>query len=122
MKFQSSWLACSMVVTPASLSSETSRSWKVPQARSTRPFACGVVGHDEADVQLLQRPAELGGVASTPKLLVEALGLFGGTLKDAMPVAVQGQGDSVALDDVLEQQHVAVGILPVSGYGAGSAV
>ena len=52
------------------------------------PGALYVRLHDEADVQLLQRPAQLGGVASTPKLFVEALGLFGGTLKDAMPVAV----------------------------------
>ena len=75
------------------------------------------VGHDEADVQLLQCPAELGGVASASKLLVEALGLFGGALEEAVPVVVEGQGSTVAVDDALEHQHVSVGILLLSEQG-----
>ena len=40
-KSRSTALAWSMVLAPASLSSLTNRSWKVPAIRSTRPLAWG---------------------------------------------------------------------------------
>ena len=40
-KAHRTWLASEMVLAPARRSSVTSRSWKVPLARSTRPFASG---------------------------------------------------------------------------------
>ena len=42
MNRASTRLAASRSVAPASRSSTTSRSWKVPQARSMRPLACGL--------------------------------------------------------------------------------
>ena len=51
-------------------------------------FRLGGVGQDEPDVQLLQGPTELGGVAPASQLLGKALGLFGRALEDAMPVTV----------------------------------
>ena len=55
-------------------------------------------GQDEIDVQLLQGPAELRGGASASELLGQALRLLGRALEDAVPVAVQGHWDTVALD------------------------
>src|SRR5271156_2657382 len=46
--------------TPASRSSLTIRSCNVPNARSMRPFACGLLAQIDVDVQRQQRAPELG--------------------------------------------------------------
>ena len=72
------------------------------------------MGQDEVDVQLLQGSGELSGVAPAPELLCEALGLLGRALEDAVPVAVESQGDAVALDDVPEASAGSPGRPPLA--------
>ena len=69
------------------------------------------MGHDERDAQLLERPGELRGVAPALKLLVPALRLPGRALEDAMPIAIEGHRHAAAVDDLLEHEQVAVGVL-----------
>ena len=57
-------MAASIVAMPASRISFTSRSCNVPNARSTRPLACGLFAQD-VDIQRLQRTAELGDALTT---------------------------------------------------------
>ena len=69
------------------------------------------MGQDERDAQLLERPGELRGLASALKLLVPALNLLGRALEDAMPIAIEGHRHAAPLDDLLEHEQVAVGVL-----------
>src|SRR3982751_1805674 len=70
-------LPASIVEMPASRISFTSRSCNVPWARSTRPLAWGAlaqmilgcVGADDVDVQLIERPTELGHAVAARRVL-----------------------------------------------------
>ena len=53
------------------------------------------------------------------ELLSDGLGLVCGTMEDAMPVAVQGQRDTVVVDNLPEHQQVPVGVLLLSEQGEG---
>ena len=111
-------MACSMVAVPARRISETRRSWKVSHARSTLPLACGVW----ARMSLMPSSSSAlanRGVTPSPELLFQTLRSPGGVLEYAMPVAVQCHWDSVAIDDLPEHQHVAVGVLLLTEQSEG---
>ena len=83
------------------------------------PLRLRRVGQDELNAQFLKRPGELGRVAPAAALLLQALGVLGSALEDTMPVAVEGQRDAVPVDDLLEHDQVAVGVLLLPEQGEG---
>ena len=105
----STLLASPMLLAPASRSSVTSRSWKVPAARSTRPFPWG----DRAKIiwipQLLHASAELGGHPREAGA--------GCVSEDPVPVGVQGDGSAATLHQGLHQQEVIVGVFLLTEEG-----
>jgi hypothetical protein len=78
-------------------------------------------GKDRSDAQLVKGPAELSGLALPPDLsgLLQGFQLLGGALEDAVAVAVESKRDPFPLDDLSQQQEIALGIflLPKESKG-----
>jgi len=65
----------------------------------------GRVGSHDLDAELLHRPAKLGGFALTGELLSDRLPLGGA--EDGVLIAIEGDGEAVCADKVLEEEKVA---------------
>ena len=104
-------LASLMLLAPANRSSVTSRSWKVPAARSTRPLAWGERANIICIPSSSMAPAELGRRRreAGPWCVPE----------DPVPVDVEGDGNANALQQVLDQQEIGVGLLLRTEQGVG---
>ena len=98
-------LAASTVAMPASASSLTRRSWRVPKARSERPPRLGGVGGDVLDAELVQGAPDL----AAPPLVHLAAGL-GRVEVVAAAVGIQRAGQAVLGEHRLER--------PEGGRGA----
>ena len=100
-----------MLLAPANRSSVTSRSWKVPAARSTRPLAWGeraniicIPSSSMARLNWVDVRREAG-----PWCVPE----------DPVPVDVEGDGNANPLQQVLDQQEIGVGLLLLTEQGVG---
>jgi hypothetical protein len=91
--------AAATVDIPASRSSLTSRSCSVPNARSTRPFACGLFAQMIVDVQLRQRTAKLRDALAAHRILAVHP-------KDAVLVAVKGNRLAMPLEVIARRPEV----------------
>lgn len=73
--------------------------------------------HDDANAQFLHRPPKLGRLAFPRQLLGDG-GCVRGT-EGGVLVAVEGEWDAVTLEEVLDQEEVALGVLHRVKAGSG---
>ena len=99
-----------MVLAPARRSSVTSRSWKVPAARSTRPLAWG----ERAKICRIPSSCRdrVNWVASAA-----VLRLAGVVLEYRVAVAVQRQWNAPALDQAFQQREVSSRVFADAKHG-----
>src|SRR4051794_14126406 len=109
MKPGSQSLAASIVATPAKRNSFTSRSCKVPKARSIRPLACGVLAQmmsmfsdDKARPNCVTPSPPIASLALTRKMQGNRLNALCGAADDLLQVA---QVPARLLSSVLEARN-----------------
>ena len=66
------------------------------------------MGEYQPDAQLIERTAHLRLRSLARQLFLEGLMLRAAHGEDTVAIAVEGKRDALALDDPLQQQHVAV--------------
>ena len=66
------------------------------------------MGEYQPDAQLIERTAHLRLGSLARQLLLQGLILSTAHREGAVAIAVEGKGDALALDDPLQQLHVAV--------------
>lgn len=76
-----------------------------------RALGLRALGGDRGDSELGQGASELGRRTPVDELLLERQRHPLGRLEDAMPIAVQREGDTVAADRVAQHDEVAGGVL-----------
>lgn len=80
-------------------------------------FRLGAARGDPADAQFGEGPGDLCGRGVSGELLGERERVLRPTMEDAVAVAVDRDGDSMAVRQLLEQGEVAMGILGVAEGG-----
>src|SRR5713226_7215102 len=70
------------------------------------PLRLGAVGGNPPDAEFLQRPPHLRGPRPARQLLGQGEGRALVAVEDAVPVAVDGQGEAVRARDALEEVKV----------------